>query len=79
MPGYLGPPGYLSIPGYLRIPGYLSQLGEPVPDPEPVNLCQEDYPTLIEPIVLLKQCSSEPGFKSRSRSSANVETDPAKQ
>ena len=50
---------HLGLSGCLSLPGYLSQLGESVPDPSPVNLCQEDYPALIETIVLLKQCSSE--------------------
>ena len=48
-------PGYLSLPGYL-----LGQIGESVPDPAPVNLWTiQDNPSLIETIVLLKQCSSE--------------------
>ena len=59
VPGYLSLPGCLSLRGCRSIPGYLSQLGKPVPDPAPVNLCQKDYPALIETIVLLKQCSSE--------------------
>ena len=61
LPGYLSLPGSAWLPGYLSLPGYLlGQLGESVPDPAPVNLWTiQDYPSLIETIVLLKQCSSE--------------------
>ena len=61
LPGPAWLPGSAWLPGYLSLPGYLlGQIGESVPDPAPVNLWTiQDYPSLIETIVLLKQCSSE--------------------